>query len=180
MVWNMKLYAMRHGRTNYNELGLCNDDPSRDVHLTKTGINQAEQAAEQMRNFELQRLVISELPRTRQTAEIINRYHQAPITVHAGINDIKSGFDGQPVADYFAYIHADPLHTRPVNGESLLDHKQRVGTFLDWLRTLNDDPVLVIAHEETLRAISAWLTGIRDEDMPGLHFDNCQLVEFSL
>ncbi len=171
---------MRHGRTNYNELGLCNDDPSRDVHLTETGIAQAQQAAEQLRSYPLERIIVSELPRTRQTAEIINRYHQAPITVHAAINDIKSGFDGRPVADYFAAIDADPLHIRPPGGESLLDHKQRIGSFLDWLRGLDDQSVLVIAHEETLRALSAHLKGVRDEEMHGLRFDYCQVLEFNL
>lgn len=171
---------MRHGQTNYNERGLCNDDPSRDVHLTDTGIAQAQQAAEQLRSYPLERIIVSELPRTRQTAEIINRYHRAPVTVHAAINDIKSGFEGRPVADYFTAISADPLHIRPPNGESLLDHKQRIGGFLDWLRGLNDRSVLVIAHEETLRALSAHLKGIRDKEMPGLRFDNCQVVEFSL
>ena len=37
----MKLYCMRHGETDYNRLGLCNDDPAVDVCLTDTGILQA-------------------------------------------------------------------------------------------------------------------------------------------
>ena len=42
----MPLWFMRHGETNYNRLGLCNDNPQRDVHLTDTGIRQAAQAAD--------------------------------------------------------------------------------------------------------------------------------------
>ncbi len=37
----MNLYLARHGRTNYNDLGLCNADPTVDVHLTALGIEQA-------------------------------------------------------------------------------------------------------------------------------------------
>ncbi len=38
----MKTYFMRHGQTNYNVLGLCNDDPARPVHLTDLGIEQVQ------------------------------------------------------------------------------------------------------------------------------------------
>jgi len=46
----MDFYCMRHGRTNYNDLGLCNDDPGRDVYLTETGIAQAQSAAHGLRD----------------------------------------------------------------------------------------------------------------------------------
>lgn len=54
------------GRTNYNDLGLCNDDPSRDVHLTEVGIEQeqAHSAALTLRHVAFERIVVSPLPRT--------------------------------------------------------------------------------------------------------------------
>ena len=174
----MPLYAMRHGRTNFNDLGLCNDDPGRDVHLTDTGIAQIEAAAERLRNVPLQHIITSELPRTRQSAEIINRYHQVPISAHPDLNDIRSGFDGHPVADYFAAIGNDPLNTRPPGGESLLEHKQRIRRFLDWLQEQPEKTLLLVAHEETLRALSALLNKLEDQTMIQLHFDNGQIVEF--
>lgn len=174
----MPLYAMRHGRTNFNDQGLCNDDPGRDVHLTETGIAQIETAAEQLRDVPLQRILTSELPRTQQSAEIINRHHQVPIEAHPALNDIRSGFDGKPVAEYFAAIAADPLHTRPPGGESLLDHKQRIGHFLDWLRQQPERNLLLVVHEETLRALSAHLQEIDEQEMTRLHFANGQIVEF--
>ncbi|MFP4610722.1 MAG: histidine phosphatase family protein, partial [Thiohalophilus sp.] len=82
MVNPMPLYAMRHGRTNFNDLGLCNDDPGRDVYLTDTGIARLETAAERLRDVALQRIITSELPRTRQSADIINRHHQVPVSAH--------------------------------------------------------------------------------------------------
>lgn len=177
-VKSMTLYAMRHGRTNFNDLGLCNDNPARDVHLTPTGIAQIEAAAVQVRNVPLQRIITSELPRTRQSAEIVNRYHQVPVNAHPDLNDIRSGFDGKPVADYFAAIDADPLNTRPPDGESLHEHKQRIGRFLDWLRRQPEQTILLVVHEETLRALSALLNGLDDRQMTQLHFTNGQIVVF--
>ncbi|MDH3948135.1 MAG: histidine phosphatase family protein [Gammaproteobacteria bacterium] len=174
----MPLWFMRHGETNYNRLGLCNDNPERDVHLSDTGIRQAEQAAEQLRHKLLRRILVSELPRTRQTAEIINRHHQVPIEIYPALNDIQSGFDGRPVAEYFAAISHDPLHARVKGGESLLDHKQRISHFLHDLQSRQEDAVLIVAHEETLRAISVWFQGLPDSALCEQHFNNGEILEY--
>jgi broad specificity phosphatase PhoE len=176
----MKLYCLRHGETNYNRLGLCNDDPARDVYLTETGIRQAEAVAEELRDLPLERIFISELPRTRQTADIINRYHDVPVVAHPSLNDIRSGFDGRPVAEYFAATGHDRLHARANGGESLLDYKARVLGFIDWLRLRTENVVLVVAHEETLRVFRANFEGLTDEVMERLAFGNCEVVAFLL
>jgi probable phosphoglycerate mutase len=176
----MELYVLRHGETNYNRLGLCNDDPGRDVHLSEAGIAQAQAAAQRLRDTPLQRIITSQLPRTRQTAAIINRYHGVAVESSALLNDIRSGFDGQPVADYFAATARDPLHTRANGGESLLDHKARVVRFIEWLKTQPDDCVLVVAHEETLRVFEARFRGIADQGLRDLQFDNCAAQRYRL
>ena len=98
----MKLLFMRHGQTNYNVLGLCNDEPSQDVYLTELGKQQAYKVAEQIKDEKIDAIVVTELPRTRQTAEIINLDHHAPIITQPLLNDIRTGMDGQPVSEYFA------------------------------------------------------------------------------
>lgn len=176
----MNIYAMRHGQTNYNIRGLCNDDPTRDVHLTKLGIQQAQDAAEKLKAVPLGLIITSELPRTQQTAEIINQYHQIKITAHSEINDIRSGFDGKPVADYFQAIAQDPLNTKPDGGESVLEHKDRILGFIKWLQHQQEHDVLVIAHEETLRVFAAYFQGIDDAQMHALHIANCKILRFEL
>lgn len=176
----MLAYFIRHAQSNYNVLGLCNDDPRRDVHLTPTGIEQARACAEQLREAALERIVVSELPRTRETAEIINVHHGAPISVHPAINDIRSGFDGRPVADYFAAIAGDRLNATPPGGESLRAHKQRVLGYLQWLRQQPEGVTLTVAHEETLRVIVAFFDRLDDRQMLEVHFGNCEIRSFEL
>jgi len=171
----MNLYVMRHGRTNYNDLGLCNNDPDTDVHLDDTGKQQAETAAVQLRDVALDRIIVSPLPRTRQTAEIINQYHNAPIEVHPELVDIRTGFEGRAVSEYFAAIAHDPLNARVNGGESLLDHKQRVLGFIHWLQHQQGENILVVAHEETLRVFIAWFEGnIPDERLRDISIGNCE------
>lgn len=171
---------MRHGHTNYNLLGLCNDDPSVDVHLTETGLEQAREAAQELRAEPLELIVVSELRRTRQSAEIINQYHHVPIVVNPLLNDIRSGFDGRPVADYFAATAADPLNMSVHGGESLLQHKHRVLPYLDWLQHQPFGTVLTVAHEETLRVFYAWYHRLPDQNLRKLNFNNCEIFRFDL
>ena len=171
----MNLYVMRHGRTNYNELELCNDDPSVDVYLNEIGKQQAQAAAEKLRDVKLDRIIVSPLPRTRQTADIINQYHQVVIDTHPGISDIRSGFEGKRVDDYFSAINDDPLHARINGGESLLDHKKRILGFIDWLKQQKQENILVVAHEETLRVFVAYFEGpVADEQLRDIHIGNCE------
>jgi probable phosphoglycerate mutase len=128
-----------------------------------------------MRNQTLDRIIVSPLPRTRQTADIINRYHGAPIEEHSAISDIRSGFDGKTVNEYFAAIAHDPLNARVNGGESLLDHKRRVLGFIDWLRQQPEANILVVAHEETLRVFIACFEGnIPDERLRDINVGNCE------
>lgn len=170
----MRALFMRHGETDYNRLGLCNGDPTRAVRLSPTGIAQAARAAESLRLEPIERIIVSELPRTRQTADIVNRYHGAPITVQPALNDIRSGFEDRPVVDYQRAIAADPLHSRPPGGELLLEHKARILGFLDWLAGQPERTLLVVGHEEGLRVVIAHFRGLPDEEMIRLSIGNCE------
>jgi broad specificity phosphatase PhoE len=176
----MKLYCLRHGETNYNRLGLCNGDPAVDVHLTPEGIRQARAAAQRLHAVPLERIITSELPRTRQTADIINRDHRVPVQAHSALNDIRTGFEGRPVAAYFVATGGDRLHRRINGGESLLDYKRRVSGFVEWLSVQPEETVLVVAHEETLRVFTVIFGALPDAVLPDLHYGNCELIEFTL
>lgn len=176
----MRAIFLRHGQTDYNIRGLCNDDPTRDVRLTGEGVRQIEAAAERLREAPIERILVSPLPRTRASAEIVNRHHDAPILVHPDIHDIRTGFDGRAYADYRAAVAHDPLHAAAPGGESLAEHRRRVLRFLDWLARQPWDCVLVVAHEETLRIARARRDGLPDAALFGLSVANGEIVEIAL
>jgi broad specificity phosphatase PhoE len=142
-------------------------------------VAQAEAAAEALRDTPIEHVFTSELPRTRQTGEIVNRHHGAPVTAHPGINDIRSGFEGRPVAEYQAAIAADPLHIRPPGGESLTEHARRVTAFLEEIEARPERTVLVVAHEETLRVVAGRYRGMPLAETVGLAFANCEVLRFT-
>jgi broad specificity phosphatase PhoE len=69
----MKAFFVRHGESLYNVKRLCNADPKIDVPLTAHGIRQAQAARERLAGKSLEAIYVSELPRARQTADIIRR-----------------------------------------------------------------------------------------------------------
>lgn len=176
----MNLYVMRHGQTNYNLLGLCNDDPDNDVYLTDQGMQQAERAANHLARAPLSKIYISELPRTRQTAQVVNQYHNAPIITSHYLNDIKSGFNGRPVSEYFTATGQDRYNISPVGGESVKEFQQRVLQFFDEIDSTKDNDILIVTHEEAMRVFYAYFNNLNTEAMLNLRFGNCELVKFTL
>ena len=76
---------------------------------------------------------------------------------------------------YFAAIAHDPLKARVNGGESLLDHKQRVLGFIHWLQRQQQENILVVAHEETMRVFVAYFEGnVPDERLRDLNIGNCE------
>ena len=170
----MRLIGLRHGQSGYNVLGLCNDDPADPVALTATGTEQALAASDQLAGQAVDRLYCSPLLRTRQTAELVASRLGLGVIVDERLADIRSGFNGRPVAEYLAAIADDPVNTRPVGGESLYDYAARVGEFLDWVILQPFPQVLLVVHEETLRVIHARAGRLSLAQVAGMPFANCQ------
>jgi len=179
-VEELKLYVARHGQTNYNVLGLCNDDPKKDVHLTKLGVKQSEELAEKLRNKKIDLIIVSELPRTRETAEIINKHHKAPILVDKRLNDRKTGFEGKPVSEFQKAVEPDRLRLKFGDGESFLEEKERVLSFLEDLKKVEANSVLVVTHSEPIQIINGYFKKLSDEEMLATKIKNCQLLEYNL
>ena len=176
----MNIYIVRHGQTNYNVLGLCNDNPAKDVYLTRKGTSQAEQIAEQLSNVAFDLIFVSQLPRTRQTARLINAYHGVRIIECEELNDIRTGFDSKPVADYFSAVGHDRFNIVPKNGESLNQLKELVNALIDVLLIEDYENVLIVAHEETMRVFAARFNQLSDQEMDSLSFANCEHLVFRI
>ena len=162
----MKIYLARHAETNYNLLKLNNSDPKVDVHLTDKGIAQAENLSKTLHEADFEAVFISELPRTRQTAEIVNRSHNKAVTVDDRLNDNRTGFEGRLVADWLnALAAADDQWTANFNGgESMADSVERADAFMNELVKKPFKSVLIVTHGFITQAIFGYLENkTRDE-----------------
>jgi broad specificity phosphatase PhoE len=176
----MRVHAVRHGQSEYNLLRLCNDDPARPVPLTALGRAQAADAGAMLAGRGIEIVYSSPLPRARETAAIVGEHVGASVITDARLADIRSGCEGRPVAEYQAMIAHDPLHARPNGGESLLDYRERIVAFLDWLAARPHAAVALVAHEETLRVFKGIAEGLPPEAAVDLAFGNCEVYAFEL
>lgn len=175
----MKILLTRHGRTNYNDLGLCNSDPKVDVYLTQQGIEQAKELKAKLSRFSVKKVYVSDLPRTHETARYCIPKH-VPLIQEPRISDIKTGFECQPVSDYLKYIATDNFFQRPPGGESLYDLKNRVHSFIEDIIQRSDDCILIITHMDPARIITGYFQALTDLEVWRLEIKNCELLEFDI
>lgn len=178
----MKLYLARHGRTNYNDLGLCNGDPGVDVHLTPDGIKQSEALTDKLKDVRFDHLFVSELKRTRQTAAIVNKFHSLESEIEPRLNDHRSGFEGKHFEELDkAMRSADNKWTARFNdGESIEDVKKRVADFLDELRTKDYNAVLIVTSQWIVYAILAILQDLSYEEAWSLEVTQGDYLELEI
>lgn len=178
----MKLYLARHGQTNYNDLHLCNSDPTVDVHLTQEGIKQAEALANKLKQVHLDYIFTSELPRTQQTAAIVNQFHNLKIEIDARLGDHRSGFEGRPFKELSDALDAaeDEWTARFNGGESIEDIKSRAADFIADLRTKDYDAVLIVTSQWVIRAVVAVIQGISNEEAWRLEAAQGSCIEIEL
>ncbi len=178
----MKIYFARHGRTNYNDLGLCNSDPSVDVHITSEGTKQAEALAHKLKNVPLDRIFASELRRTRQTAEIVNQFHDVEIDVEPLLNDHRSGYEGKSASLLIEAMDAaeNKWTARFNDGESIEDMKNRVAEFLHKLKGEPYSAVLVVTSGWVIRVAAAIIQGISNEEAWKIDAEQGGYLEFEI
>ncbi len=181
-TWVMKIYLARHGRTNYNDLGLCNADPTIDVHLTPIGITQAHTLADNLEKIPFERIFVSELRRTQQTADIVNTLHNVEVEVDARLNDGRSGFEGKDYREFEKALSTatDRWNARFNDGESVEDIKSRVSDFIDELRKKEYDTVLIITSQWIVQAMMAVVKHLSNEEAWALEVEQGAYIEFDI
>lgn len=163
---NKKIYFVRHGETDLNtESGEnSNDQPVRgwsNVPLNQQGIKEAQKAADSVKDLPIEHIVASDLPRAKQTANIIgNRMNIAPEfdpglrTWNLGEHTGKAGKD---VHDEVNRLCTEAQDERPKGGESFNEFKDRIlSTISNIVQRHSDKELLIVSHNSPERILHAW------------------------
>ena len=176
----MIILIARHGRTNYNELGLCNADPNVHVYLTAEGIEQAKALKDKLSRCKIDKVYVSSLPRTLETAKYCVPDSNIPIVQDSRISDIKTGFESKPVHDFLKFIESDLFALKAPGGESFQEEKSRVYSFIESLKNTSDECILVITHMDPAKIIAGYFQDLTDMEAWNLDIPNCTLLEFQM
>jgi alpha-ribazole phosphatase len=161
----LNLYFVRHGETEHNK-NKCYYG-SIDVNITERGTLQAEKGSEKLQNIDFDKVYVSELKRTAQTANILLKDRQIDLIKDKRINETNFGvFEGkshEKVKDLYSEEWKlwcdDWKGFAPPEGESYLQVYDRVKSFMDDILKLNEDNVLIVTHGGVIRSVYCYLLG---------------------
>lgn len=148
----MKVYMVRHGKTDWNERGLMQG--MSDIPLNETGKEEAIKSRELLKDVSFDICISSPLRRTIQTAKIITDSKCEVICDDLLLERNLGEFEGKKhdeyvKLDYWNYNLNNSDHgVEPVRNVFL-----RTKKFLAELKSKNYDSVLLVSHAATIRAM---------------------------
>ncbi len=162
----MKIYFLRHGTTIWNVEGRLQG--RNDSDLTEEGINRAIRLRNKLEDVKFDLIYSSPQKRALETANIIRGNRDAEITIHEALYEIDFGdWEGMKIPDIerefskeFHTFMAEPEKYHPTKGESFVDLFKRVQEFLDEIKNLNNENILVVTHGATIKAMLTIIKGL--------------------
>jgi len=150
----------RHGETDDN-LEPFRFQGFRDTPLNDTGRRQARELAEHVAGDPIASLWSSDLSRARETAEIVGERIDLTPTLDARLREGSRGrWEGDLMIDVkraepdlYAAWRRGGAHFRFPDGESLLEHQQRVTEALGEIHEAGPLPALVVCHGGSIRVM---------------------------
>jgi len=170
----MRLYWVRHGEAENNKNNIWNENPSKQVNLTGEGKKHAEVLAEKLKDANIDAIFTSEFPRTKQTADIINKFHKVKSIESGLINERKAGYDGE---DFFKML---PLLKKEIlgeGGETIEKLKKRVEKFIEDLKTKKYKSLLIVTHMAIIQTVKGLINNLSNEEWRKLPVGYTEIVE---
>lgn len=176
----MNIYLIRHGRQNSR---LCNVN----VELAPEGIKQAELAGERLKDYGIEAVYSSDLIRAVETADIINKYINAPRVIDSRLQECDfgelTGMETEAMKkEYKEFLQKRAGMTEDTpypGGENCEMVFTRVFEAIDEIAHKNYENVAIVTHGGAIRALftgivgapyAKWLTY-------GRQIENCSISE---
>lgn len=183
----MNIYLYRHGQTLFNTKGIV-QGRGVDSLLNEEGMAQAQAFFEYYKNIPFELLLTSTLQRTIQTA-VHFEYLGIPTQRMSELDEIGWGvYEGKP-ADaemHNAYLGllkswaAGNYHDCLEGGDTAIQMGERLGRFVDYLKTLSHQNILVCTHGGCMAYLMAILQEQPLSAMPQYKHHNTGLCLFEL
>ena len=172
----MKLYFVRHGRTEWNEEGRI-QGANGDSPLLESSIQQLEALGQHLSQTYFDAAYSSDLPRAVHTAQIILKQNQHPITLQEtpALREWHLGrLEGRKIMELKALYPEEmeafrhdlsQFHHNLFDAESLSDTTKRTCDFVKSLKGKELDTVLIVGHGANLTASIRTLLGNKPEEL---------------
>ena len=151
-------YALRHGQSEKNVLGLAISYPeAKDYHLTEKGRKQVSAAADWLKDKNIDLIISSDLTRTKDSADIVSRELNVKVIYDDKLRELDYGVYNNKLVDEYHGFFADnnDLEERfmkaPEGGETWTQVSQRMMEFLASMEQKHEDKtLLIVSHGDPL------------------------------
>ncbi|MDX8044497.1 histidine phosphatase family protein [Gracilibacillus sp. S3-1-1] len=148
------IWFVRHGETDWNALGKIQGQT--DIPLNNTGRSQANECGLYLQDFHWDVLISSPLKRAKETASIINKYLDLPITEMDDFRERSFGdAEGMTVEERME-VFPDGIYPHQESIEALTERIMQGMAKIDHIH--KGKKVLVVAHGAVINAIFTHLT----------------------
>lgn len=177
----MKLYIMRHGRTVWNEKGICQGRSQN--RLSKNGKAQTQEVAQKLKEVKFDYIFSSPLFRTIQTANIINSYHHSPIIKNNLLIEIDQGiFTGKRIKtltdEQLLEKQNNSMDCGMETKASVFERAEKFFRFL--MENYSNKCVLVITHGCIATSLSCLASGNDLNDLQSFDYKNAEVKYYEL
>ena len=144
------IYLMRHGLDDERYIGGWSD-----VGLIDKGIKQVEDSTNYLKRLTIDKIISSDVKRTKETAEIVNKELSLNIVYDSRFRELDKGIlTGVEVGcanEIYPNIKNMTIYDRYPNGESMIELYSRVKDLLIYIKSLDD--ILIITHRGVINMI---------------------------
>lgn len=157
-----RLIFIRHGQTKWNNLGRFQGRS--DIELSETGLQQAEELANNFMVSDIDVVISSPLKRAYETAEILAKAYSVPLHIEEGFQEISFGlWEGKTYDEIYQnwpteieQMFSHPAELIIPEGETFLSVQERAMATIDRIRRQYEGKtVVIVAHGGILRTILA-------------------------
>lgn len=186
----MRLILVRHGQTEWNQLGIIQGRT--DIPLNDTGIMQARAAGEWLSQRRIDAVYSSPMQRAFDTATEIARPHGLPVISLDDIIEIDFGLWEEKTADELKKLypeywndwswHLDEEKSANMQAESAYTILNRVKRALNSIfeeNTAGSTPV-VVSHTMPIKLIMANAIGLPLKSLQSIKVGNCGICELDM
>ncbi len=172
------IFLCRHGESEYNAKRIIQGHI--DTDLTPKGVIQARLAAEELKNFPIERIFTSDLRRAYRTAQIIADVLGLEVEIDKRLREMHFGEWEGLTYEHIYQNHIEDFHNwlkNPVacplpSQEDIEDFKERISSFIEFLKTIEEKNILIVGHGGSIQGIICLSTGLGLEHLWGLRHVN--------
>ena len=159
----MNIYLLRHGQTEENRKGTYYGNL--DVSLNDVGIIQGNKAKQFFNNIKLDRVYVSDKKRTLEMVKLVLGQEEIEVIQDNRINETNFGdFEGKTYEEIQKLYPKECMcwesnwkEFEPPNGENYIKLCERVKNFMEYIKNLKCDNILICTHSGVIRAIYCYI-----------------------